>query len=316
MLIQFLRGIQPGVAFSLGLFFLLAWIIGAPELFSSSTLVLGVKIPTLITTVVNASLYVGIGLWINAQIIEYQILNRSQSFGFAFFLLLMSGHPSLTISLKYGICMYALLFALGNLYRSYYQTFPSISIFNASLGISLAMAIAPEVWPFFLTVPFTMISFGHVQWRLWVLWLLGAASIYFVLFVFKLDVFITDYSFSESILSGLIEGTFVSSLASLEIVLLLFVMIVFIWSLVELIFNLSKKKIFNRKLFQIQIVLAFFALLCFLLSPSENLMALSLLAIPSSILIANWFHYFLSDRWANICLATWIVLIISSAFFH
>jgi hypothetical protein len=315
MLVQFLRGTKPGVSLVAGFLFLIAWMwegvnVGRPELGLYS-----LTIPGLVVHFVQALVLIGISIWLNQIVLDKQMMNRSQSFTLAFFLLLFIGMPFITGEFRFTLAMIAVIFSLQQLFGSYYQSFPSLAIFNASMGVALALLIAPEYYPIVLIVPFTMISFGHIEWRLWMIWLLGMASIFVLAYIFGMHTRILDHDFNNFLTTALVKGHFVVELKLWERIVLLFNMTLFIWALVELVFNLAKKKIFNRKLFQIQIAITVLTLIAVLVAPPDGLGALVLLSIPASIIFANLFHYFMIQRWFDLLLLFWLILLLSSLIF-
>ena len=315
MLIQFLRGIKPGVSLTLGMLFIIAWMISGRSTDIAPVSILSLNIPPSILLLFQGILIIGLGLWLNNLVIESQLLNRSQSYTLAFFLLLYMGIPGITVHLKYTLALYPIVFALQQLFGSYYQSFPSLAVFNASLGFGLAALLAPEYLPFLLVVPVTMISFGHIEWRLWFIWVLGLCSIFVMAYMLGLHLIFIEHPFHEVMIAAVIDGVYVPSLGPWELVILVFDLGLFIWAFIELIFNLGKKKIFNRKLFHIQIAMILLSLIAFAFSPPKDIGSLVALAIPSSMILANLFHYFFVQRWFDLLLLFWLILIVSGLFF-
>lgn len=193
------------------------------------------------------------------------------------------------ISLKMIAFSFSLLFFLNYLLDLYKQKYPFSIVFNASLILSiLSIFQFAEILFLFPLIFISMIIFRNIDWRSFIISLIGLLVPYIFLwtyqFMFEINLYFPVFNFSYNSFCF----SFIDILIPQKI-WFCFLAIIIILSVFELFKWIYKKSIRSRESFNIIIFYIIICIMMFLFSNNKESIYLSL--TPISIIITNYFVY-------------------------
>lgn len=131
------------------------------------------------------SLLIIISFLFNAMLIKHDLSPRQSIFPAVLTLMFMLFTPDPLSLIIAEACLLLLLAGMNNMMSIYGQQNPNFTILNATITISIASMLIPEMMIFGLFVWFGLFTFRINSWREWIISLLGLAIPYFyLLFLF------------------------------------------------------------------------------------------------------------------------------------
>ena len=239
--------------------------------FSASTVfVLGLLLPLLQSVGLNNLIY------------EKDVIKKNSLVLAPVFLLL--GAPFVS-QVDGWIISFLLLFYLNALFSSYQKDRPFSESFNANFLLGTIVLFYSDILLLFPLIIVAFLTFRNMSWRSVLISLIGLAL---PILFYWIYTFIFGYSFVFNVPTFKFVSfsvPIINTLSYAEIIWYTVVMIILLFSFLELVLWMYKKSIRSRKSFFI--ILAYFILLLFINIDGSYFLALT----PISIVVANFFVY-------------------------
>ena len=226
----------------------------------------------------------------NKMMVKEKIISTNSFFPALFYFLLISISPEIIHINPTILSMVLLILALTKILSSYLDKNAYSKVFESAFLISLAGLIHS---PFVVFIPIVWIGisiFSQVEWRHWVLSIIGIICPWYIMFSIAAFYSIEHSSFISSLLFLFEEGPEYSPNFMDFMCLTIFGLICFI-ALTELMIRLKQKNIKARKSYILLLWIIPFSVIYFLVSNDFFYMKLIISAIPLSAAISNYFYH-------------------------
>lgn len=247
----------------------------------------------------------------NKMMVKEKIISTNSFFPALFYFLLISISPQIIYLNPTILSMVFLILGLTKILSSYLDKNAYSKVFESAILISLAGLIHS---PFIVFIPIVWIGmsiFSQVEWRHWVLSIIGIICPWYIMFSIATFYSIEHSSFSSSLLFLFEEGPKYSSNLMDFICLTIFGLICFI-ALAELIMRLKQKNIKARKSYILLLWFIPFSVIYFLVSNDFFYMKLIVSAIPLSAAISNYFYHHKNKNLLNFLILSLVIVVISN----
>ena len=217
----------------------------------------------------------------NKMMVKEKIISTNSFFPALFYFLLISISPEIIHINPTILSMVLLILALTKILSSYLDKNAYSKVFESAFLISLAGLIHS---PFIVFIPIVWIGmsiFSQVEWRHWVLSIIGIICPWYIMFSIATFYSIEHSSFSSSLLFLFEEGPKYSLNLGDFLGLTTYGFICFI-ALTELMIRLKQKNIKARKSYILLLWIIPFSVIYFLVSNDFFYMKLIISAIPLS----------------------------------
>jgi len=247
----------------------------------------------------------------NKMMVMENIISTNSYFPALFYFLLISISPEIIHINPTILSMVLLIHALTKILSSYLDKNAYSKVFESAFLISLAGLIHS---PFVVFIPIVWIGisiFSQVEWRHWVLSIIGIICPWYIMFSIAAFYSIEHSSFISSLLFLFEERPKYSPNLIDFICLTIFGLICFI-ALVELMIRLKQKNIKARKSYILLLWIIPFSVIYFLVSNDFFYMKLIISAIPLSAAISNYFYHHKNTNWLNFLILSLVIVVISN----
>lgn len=321
MIIRLFKGQQPLVFIVLPVFILVVWLFSGFQYFSIAS-DNGMPLYSLFFKFVNGwpSLllaflcFVIIGmqcLHFNWILNKYEVLNKPTYLPALFYFLFTAFLPQFVIFHPILFVNTLMLFVLERIFRLYKNTLPLSLDFDICMLISLASLFYLPALLFCILFFLSLTILKPFSWRDWVVGLMGLLIPYFFTFVFFI---LTDNlgSLTDMLArSPLPDHVAINNLLPDGYRLTIVVMgVFFVAGLLRLRNNFYKNDIRTRNFHQVIVVFIFTSIVCALLTKENMLYKLSIIVIPLSIIITNYFLYLKKNWWAELLFLTLLTTLV------
>jgi len=251
---------------------------------------------------------------INKMMVKEKIISTNSFFPALFYFLLISISPEIIHINPTILSMVLLILALTKILSSYLDKNAYSKVFESAFLISLAGLIHS---PFVVFIPIVWIGisiFSQVEWRHWVLSIIGIICPWYIMFSIAAFYSIEHSSFISSLLFLFEEGPKYSPNLIDFICLTIFGLICFI-ALAELMIRLKQKNIKARKSYILLLWIIPFSVIYFIVSDDFFYMKLIVFSIPFSAAISNYILFNKKLIWQNFLLVVMILSLIINHLF-
>ena len=250
----------------------------------------------------------------NKMMVKEKIISTNSFFPALFYFLLISISPEIIHINPTILSMVLLILALTKILSSYLDKNAYSKVFESAFLISLAGLIHS---PFVVFIPIVWIGisiFSQVEWRHWVLSIIGIICPWYIMFSIAAFYSIEHSSFISSLLFLFEEGPKYSPNLIDFIILTIFGLICFI-ALAELMIRLKQKNIKARKSYILLLWIIPFSVIYFIVSDDFFYMKLIVFSIPFSAAISNYILFNKKLIWQNFLLVVMILSLIINHLF-
>ena len=245
--------------------------------------------------------------------VREKILSINSFYPALFYFLLVSISPEAIHLSPTLLSISFILLALKKILNSYLEKEAYSKVFDSTFLLSSAGLIHP---PFLVFIPLAWIGmsiFSHVEWRHWVLSILGIVSPWFMMYTaatfFSIDQLnlysFFDFLVKENQTTELNSGDFIS-LSAFGLLSLV--------SITELVNSLRQKNIKARKSYVLMLWVLFLALAYSYLSKDNFHIKLLIYAVPLSAIISNYYYFHKKTGWLNFLTFSLILILIANHF--
>ena len=251
---------------------------------------------------------------INKMMVKEKIISTNSFFPALFYFLLISISPEIIHINPTILSMVLLILALTKILSSYLDKNAYSKVFESAFLISLAGLIHS---PFVVFIPIVWIGisiFSQVEWRHWVLSIIGIICPWYIMFSIAAFYSIEHSSFISSLLFLFEEGPKYSPNLIDFICLTIFGLICFI-ALAELMIRLKQKNIKARKSYILLLWIIPLSVIYFIVSDDFFYMKLIVFSIPFSAAISNYILFNKKLIWQNFLLVVMILSLIINHLF-
>ncbi len=246
-------------------------------------------------------------IWLNKLVYEKDVIKK-RNFIIAFVFLLLN--TTVITNLNMMLISFGLLLFLYYLLSLHKQKQPYALVFNAGIVLSILSFYIPNVLLFHSVILFSCVVFRNISWRIFVLIILSIFITYIFVWTyqitFDLCLTIPKLNFSFHHISFSLLDLYLHQKvwwAVLTLVVLL--------SCYELLRWMYKKSNKSRESFIIILFYFFVSIITFLIS--QNIESISLLLIPLSIIIGNFFVYYKKEKISGLI---FLLFLFSSIFYR
>ena len=228
-----------------------------------------------------------------------------------FYFLLISNSPEVIHLSPALLSIVFLLLALKKILSSYLDKTAYSKVFDSAFLISLAGIIHP---PFIVFIPIVWIGmsiFSQVEWRHWILSIIGLICPWFIIYSVA-NFFSIDQLNLSSFFHFLLEENQATSLNWGDIMNLSVFGLLSVVSIIELVVSLRQKNIKARKSYILMLWLIPLALIYSYLSTDNFHMKLLIYAVPFSAVISNYFYYHKKTGWLNFLIFSLALILITN----
>jgi len=250
----------------------------------------------------------------NKMMVKEKIISTNSFFPALFYFLLISISPEIIHINPTILSMVLLILSLTKILSSYLDKNAYSKVFESAFLISLAGLIHS---PFVVFIPIVWIGisiFSQVEWRHWVLSIIGIICPWYIMFSIAAFYSIEHSSFISSLLFLFEEGPKYSPNLIDLICLTIFGLICFI-ALAELMIRLKQKNIKARKSYILLLWIIPFSVIYFIVSDDFFYMKLIVFSIPFSAAISNYILFNKKLIWQNFLLVVMILSLIINHLF-
>ena len=233
----------------------------------------------------------------NKMMARQKIISINSSFPALFYFMLISTSPKAIYLSSSVVSISFILFALNKILSSYLKKDAYTTVFESAFFLSIATLIHP---PFFIFIPLAWVGmsiFSQVEWRHWVISILGVLCPWFLLFTAITFLSIDDWS-SFSLFENLFTQNSSTKIETGDFLTLFVFGILSVISMFELLVSLRQKNIKARKSYVLLLWVLIFGLIHFYLSEGAFHEKLLIFALPLSAIISNYFYYN-KKKWLN-----------------
>jgi len=249
---------------------------------------------------------------INKMMVKEKIISTNSFFPALFYFLLISISPKIIHMNPTILSMVLLILTLTKILSSYLDKNAYTKVFESAFLISLAGLIHS---PFIVFIPIVWIGmsiFSQVEWRHWVLSIIGIICPWYIMFSIATFYSIEYSSFGLSLLFLFEEGPKYSPNLIDFVCLTIFGLICLI-ALTELMIRLRQKNIKARKSYILLLWIIPFSIIYFKVSNDIFYSKLIIFAIPLSAAISNYIEFNKKLIWQNLII---LVMILSMIINH
>lgn len=304
-MLSFFKSIRPVVAAVVVLYGLLvAGVFNASEPLTKGTYGLGfifkdwyIHYSPFFNFLLRSGILIASAMMLNKAAVKFGIYSRSNYFVALSFLLFTAYNPV-------GLAQWPILFAVLFISAGYRYWLEFVYLPSYSPGILLNAIFFWVVaglfyWPVFLLgalLPIPMIFAAVNELRAYFFPLVVDVFFFLALLPWTLLGVFEPHWYEIQVFEAQSYGSFFELFNSLRTAILISVMlIVMIFALAGLMMNIRRKKVSNRRIFRVNNVWIVLMIGVWILSPGDAGEVGVLMAVPASLLIANWFYY-LPDR--------------------
>ena len=244
-------------------------------------------------------------LGLNNLVYEKNIIRKDNLvIGFVFLLL---STPFTNIPSEW-FASFFLLFFLNYIFETYQKEYPFSQIFNAAFILSIFSFIFPNLLFFILLILISGINYSNLNWRNLAIACIGLITPYFFYFIYTF-LFDKPFYFPEFETLQFIKFPTLNAIALPKLIWLFTLLLISLFSLIELFKWLYKKSIRSRKSF---LIIFFYFILCTALIIFGSIQSWYFLMTPLCIIIGNYFTYTKGRKIANFL---FLILVISSFYY-
>ena len=250
----------------------------------------------------------------NKMMVKEKIISTNSFFPAFFYFLLISISPEIIHINPTILSMVLLILALTKILSSYLDKNAYSKVFESAFLISLAGLIHS---PFVVFIPIVWIGisiFSQVEWRHWVLSIIGIICPWYIMFSIAAFYSIEHSSFISSLLFLFEDRPKYSPNLIDFICLTIFGLICFI-ALAELMIRLKQKNIKARKSYILLLWIIPLSVIYFIVSDDFFYMKLIVFSIPFSAAISNYILFNKKLIWQNFLLVVMILSLIINHLF-
>jgi len=250
---------------------------------------------------------------VNRVMVRQKVFSTNTLFPSLFYFLTLSISPEATYLSPSLLALTFILLSLNKILDSYLDKTAYSKVFDSSILMSLALFIHP---PFLIFAPLIWIGisiFSQVEWRHWVLSILGLACPWFILYsitqYYSIEELNLSYFFHfliEESPSFILDRGDMLSLFGFGLITLL--------ALTELVVSLNRKNIKARKSYILLLWVLALTLIYTFLSPDNFHIKLLAFALPCSAIISNYFYYNKNTKWLNLISISLIIILFLNHF--
>ena len=241
-------------------------------------------------------------LGINNLVYEKNIIRKDNLvLGFVFILLCT---PFVNTVLEWIISFF-LLFFINSILETYQKEYPFAQVFNSGIIVSILSFIFPNLIFLILLIVISGINYSNLNWRSLFISLLAIVVPYFFCFLYTFLIEKT-FIFPTFGTLKLISVADITDLKTPKLIWLSILLIISLFSFVELFQWLYKKSIRSRKSL---LIILFYFLFSILLIIFGGLKSWYFLMTPLCIIIGNYFTYTKNKKIGNFL---FLIFIISS----
>ena len=247
-----------------------------------------------------------LALGLNNMIYEKNIIKKENIvLGFVFILI---SSPFMN-SVSLWLSSFLLLFLFNSLMGSYQKDLPFSYFYNASLLLGVLTFFFPNLIFLFLLLIIHGFNYSNINWRIIIITLIGLITPYIFVFVFyfvKGAMFVIPDFFTFTT----VDLRFIKDLFLSEKIFGISVIIVMLFSFLELFLWLYKKSIKSRRSFM---TIMWFFIITFLIAFYSGMEYFNFSLFPLSIILANYFVYTKKRKIANLL---FFILVLSSFYYR
>lgn len=247
----------------------------------------------------------------NRMMVNEKIISNNSFFAAVFYFLLLSISPKIIHINPTILSMFLLILSLTKILSSYLDKNAYSKVFESAFLISLAGLIHS---PFIIFIPIVWIGmsiFSQVEWRHWILSILGIICPWYILFSIA-NFYSIQYTIFGSSLLFLFEEVPKYSLNLRDILCLTAYGFVCLVALTELVIRLKHKNIKARKSYILLLWIFPLSVIYFKVSNDFFYSKLIILAIPFSAAISNYFYHHKNTNWLNFLILSLVIVVISN----
>ena len=201
-----------------------------------------------------------------------------------------------------------LLFFLNYIFETYQKDYPFSQIFNATFILSVLSFIFPDFIYLMLIFIISGINYSNLNWRNLSIACFGSITPYFFCFIYTF-LFDKPFYFPEFETLKLINFPMISAITLPKLIWFSTLLIISLFSFIELFRWLYKKSIRSRKSF---LIIFFYFIIFTSLTLFGGIKSWYFLMTPLCIIIGNYFTYTKSRKIANLL---FLLLVISSFYY-
>ena len=201
-----------------------------------------------------------------------------------------------------------LLFFLNYIFETYQKDYPFSQIFNATFILSVFSFIFPNFIYLMLIFIISGINYSNLNWRNLSIACFGIITPYFFYFIYTF-LFDKPFYFPEFETLKLLNFPMISTIALPKLIWVSTLLIISLFSFIELFRWLYKKSIRSRKSF---LIIFFYFIIFASLTLFGGIKSWYFLMTPLCIIIGNYFTYTKSRKIANLL---FLLLVISSFYY-
>lgn len=250
----------------------------------------------------------------NKMMVKEKIISTNSFFPALFYFLLISISPQIIHINPTILSMVLLILALTKIISCYLDKNANSKVFESAFLIGLAGLIHS---PFIVFIPIVWIGmsiFSQVEWRHWILSIIGIICPWYIMFSITTFYSIEHSSFSSFLLFLLEEGP-KYSLNLRDILCLTAYAFVCLVALIELVIRLKHKNIKARKSYILLLWIIPFSVIYFKVSNDFFYSKLIIFAIPLSAAISNYIEFNNKLIWQNFIILIMILSLIINHLF-
>jgi len=245
---------------------------------------------------------------INVIVVGQRILSTNTFFPALFYFILISAFPQEIYLSPSLVAITFVLLSIKEILGTYLQRDAHLNIFDTAVLLSIATLFYP---PFVILIPLVWIGmsiFAQVEWRHWVLSIVGIICPWFILFTFS------TYFEIESLSAVNFLEIEVFNMASFnlnyrEIISIIAIGMIGLLAIFELVPSLRRKNIKSRKSFVLILWLLLVSIISLFFGDQSLGSKFLICVIPLSAIISNYFFYHKKELWLNLLLLSLMIAI-------
>jgi len=267
-----------------------------------------------INTILAFLILLSEGIFLNYIIRNENFISRNSYLPMLIFFILMSSSTNLLTITPALFSNLFLILSLRIIFNFYDEEEPFLQVFNAGFFIAIASLFYLPSAIFLLLFWISFFVFSQYTWRNWLISIIGFITPYLFLIVYyfwfdKLEIFVDNYlMFFMNFNSPIADYSIFAYVFLISFVFLLLL------SLNNLLLKLNEKVIKIRKLSLILIWFIVFAIFSFVYAGSNLIIHSTILFIPASVIIANYFFYVKKLFWVNVLFTIMLLAIFLDKF--
>jgi hypothetical protein len=250
---------------------------------------------------------------VNRIMVRQKVFSTNTFFPGLFYFLALSISPEATYLSPSLLALTFIVLSLNKILDSYLDKTAYSKVFDSSILMSLALLIHPPFIIFAALIWIGISIFSQVEWRHWVLSILGLGCPWLILYsisqYYSIEELKLSYFFHfliEESPAFILDRGALLSLFGFGLITLL--------ALTELVVSLKRKNIKARKSYILLLWILALTLIYTFLSPDNFSIKLLAFALPSSAIISNYFYYNKNTKWLNFISVCLIIILFLNHF--